>query len=223
MSGRFCIQQCNGGGGPKTALRSRTLTRPRRNEQTKRHDSPELSPEKNEYVGSDPDGRCARQRISQRGQGKNHGTEGANQRNLNSPEADKDKAADNQGAEHHHEHCAIDCKAKERDRSCTADRKLKLKFIRPPGADRRGLHIKAKDALPNRNMYRQRNLSAVLGAFARQGHHRYISVQRIVAHVSFLQIEVKSDFGKLLACPNLHVLHLPAPLNLEEKISIGDR
>src|SRR5215813_7436291 len=94
----------------------RALARPRCNEQTEPNDSAEFSPEKYEYVGPDAERWCARQRIAHRRQCKNHGTQGANQRNFNSSNTEKDKAANDQSADHHHEHCAIDCKAKERDR-----------------------------------------------------------------------------------------------------------
>lgn len=85
--------------------------------------------EKDEYVGADAQRSCARQCVAQRGQSKNHRTEGADQSNFDPAHAEKDEAADRQGADHHHEHRTIDCEAEERDRSRTADRKLKLKFI----------------------------------------------------------------------------------------------
>ena len=68
-----------------------------RDEQTKRYDGAEFSPEKNEYVGSHAQRRCARQSIAQRRQRKNHGAESTNYRDLNPPDADKDKAAEDQG------------------------------------------------------------------------------------------------------------------------------
>ena len=38
-----------------------------------------------------------------------------------------------------------------------------------------------------------------------------------------MQIEVKGDFGEWLVGPYLHMLDLLAALNLEKKITIGDR
>src|SRR5215510_1363647 len=102
-------------------LRLCALACPCANEQTKRNDGSEFSPEKNQHVGSDAKWWRARQRIAHRRQRKNHGAERTNQCNLDSTNAEKDKASYNQRTKHHHEHCAIYCKTKERDRPCTLD------------------------------------------------------------------------------------------------------
>src|SRR5262249_15947016 len=103
------------------SLRLCALTCPCANEQTKRNDSPEFSPEKNQYVGSDAKRGGPRQRIAHRRERKNQGAEGTNQCNRDSTHAEKDKASYNQGTKHHHEHCGIYCKTKERDRPCAVD------------------------------------------------------------------------------------------------------
>src|SRR5262245_3833903 len=112
--------------------------------------------------------------------------------------------------------CSIDCKAEEGDCSCAAHYKLESKFVRLLRCDRLGLDIKPEHPFPSRNMDRQRVLLTTLGTIVRgQCHQRHISIQRVVANVSVLQIKVVTDFEKRLSNPYLQLFHLITACNLQ--------
>jgi hypothetical protein len=171
-------------------LRVGTPVRPGNDKKTKRDNGAKFSPEKHQNVGGHAERWCTGKCISQCGQGEHNRADRADKRYLDLSDAYKDKRADCQSTEGHHDHRAVGGKAEELDRPGSADVESKFDFICLRSRDRIDADGVADDSLPTRNKDGQRRVRSCLKA--RQGNFGLITIQRIVMDAAVVEVERES-------------------------------